>query len=126
VVVIGGGITGITSAHLIRDRFAGAGGRSLRSLDRGTGDVIDVDGTVVAAYRNPDGRLVTLSPTCTQLGCRVHWNQLEREWECPCHGSRFEPTGAVISGPAEEPLHAPNPSGRRDTSKVSTAQESRR
>jgi glycine/D-amino acid oxidase-like deaminating enzyme/nitrite reductase/ring-hydroxylating ferredoxin subunit len=112
--------------YLIRDRFAGAGGRSLRSLARDTGDVIDVDGTVVAAYRNPDGRLVTLSPTCTHLGCRVHWNQLERAWECPCHGSRFEPTGAVISGPAEEPLQAVNPSGHPDSSQVSTAQESRR
>jgi Rieske Fe-S protein len=90
--------------YLVRDRFAGASSRSLRTIPRNMGDVVEVDGRAVAAYRNEKGKLVTLSPVCTHLGCRVHWNGTDRTWECPCHGSRFQPTGEVIAGPAERPL----------------------
>ena len=58
----------------------------------------------VAAYRAPDGVLTMVSATCTHMGCIVGWNDAERTWDCPCHGSRFTPQGAVISGPAEKPL----------------------
>ena len=90
--------------YLVRDRFAGASSRSLRTIRRNTGTVVEVAGRPVAAYRNEKGKLFTLSPVCTHLGCRVHWNDSDATWECPCHGSRFQPTGEVIAGPAERPL----------------------
>ncbi|PYR79268.1 MAG: FAD-dependent oxidoreductase [Acidobacteria bacterium] len=90
--------------YLIRDRFAGAEGRTLRSLKRGEGRILDLNGTRVAAYRDEDGKAVLRSPTCTHLGCEVAWNGAERTWDCPCHGSRFKPDGEVIAGPAESPL----------------------
>jgi len=92
--------------YLVRDRFAGPDGRSLREVPRGTGRLLDLDGRRVAAYREADGTVRLLSATCTHMGCHVRWNDVERTWDCPCHGSRFAPTGDVLSGPAEKPLPA--------------------
>ena len=90
--------------YLVRDRFAGSEGRTLRSVRRGEGKILDLDGTRVAAYRKEDGTSVVRSAVCTHLGCEVAWNTAERTWDCPCHGSRFKPTGEVLAGPAEAPL----------------------
>jgi Rieske Fe-S protein len=90
--------------YMIRDRFAGPRGRSLRSVPRGAGRVIELHGARVAAYRGPDGAVSVKSARCTHLGCIVAWNSAERSWDCPCHGSRFDPHGRVIAGPAETPL----------------------
>jgi glycine/D-amino acid oxidase-like deaminating enzyme/nitrite reductase/ring-hydroxylating ferredoxin subunit len=60
--------------------------------------------TKVAVYRSPDGKLHKCSAACTHLQCIVQWNDLEQTWDCPCHGSRFTPTGQVITGPAIEDL----------------------
>jgi glycine/D-amino acid oxidase-like deaminating enzyme/nitrite reductase/ring-hydroxylating ferredoxin subunit len=90
--------------YLIRDRFAGAEGRSMREVRRGQGKVIERNGQKVAAYRDTAGAVTLRSATCTHMGCIVGWNDAERTWDCPCHGSRFKPTGDVISGPAESPL----------------------
>jgi Rieske Fe-S protein len=87
-------------------RGGGAAGerRSLRSLRPGQGKIIQDSGSRIAAYRRPDGSLLMLSATCTHMGCIVGWNNAERTWDCPCHGSRFTAEGAVISGPAQAPL----------------------
>lgn len=90
--------------YLIRDRFAGPDGKTLRSLPRGMGKILELDGERVAAYRDTDGTVTQLSPICTHLGCQVAWNAAETTWDCPCHGSRFTATGKVIGGPAETPL----------------------
>jgi glycine/D-amino acid oxidase-like deaminating enzyme/nitrite reductase/ring-hydroxylating ferredoxin subunit len=90
--------------YLIRDRFAGAKGRSAREVRRGQGKVVEQDGTRIAVYRDASGATMSRSATCTHMGCIVEWNDAERTWDCPCHGSRFKPNGDVISGPAESPL----------------------
>lgn len=94
--------------YLIRDRFAGAEGRSLRAVKRGEGKVIEQNGAKVAAYRDETGKTMVRSAICTHMGCVVGWNGAERTWDCPCHGSRFRPDGSVISGPAEAPLAKPD------------------
>jgi nucleotide-binding universal stress UspA family protein/nitrite reductase/ring-hydroxylating ferredoxin subunit len=78
--------------------------RTLDDLVPGTGGIVDVDGRKIAAFKDEDGSVVALSPRCAHMGCTVDWNGVERTWDCPCHGSRFTPQGAVISGPAEKPL----------------------
>lgn len=90
--------------YMIRDRFAGAEAQSLRAVKRGQGKVIERNGAKVAAYRDKAGHVTLCSAICTHMGCTVGWNPAEGTWDCPCHGSRFKPTGAVISGPAEAPL----------------------
>ncbi|MFD4431980.1 Rieske 2Fe-2S domain-containing protein, partial [Nocardia sp. NPDC058497] len=62
-------------------------------------------------YRVGGGVVHAVSATCTHLGCIVAFNDAERAWECPCHGSRFSVDGTVIHGPATMPLEARDPSG---------------
>lgn len=90
--------------YMIRDRFAGPDAHSLRAVKRGQGKIIERNGAKVAAYRDEAGQVTLRSAICTHMGCAVGWNTGERTWDCPCHGSRFKPTGDVISGPAEAPL----------------------
>jgi Rieske Fe-S protein len=98
--------------HLLRDWLAPAEGASLKELGRNEGKILGLDGRKVAAYRDGEGKLSLCSPICTHLKCIVGWNDAEQTWDCPCHGSRFKPTGEVISGPAEEPLEKlPTPLG---------------
>ncbi len=92
--------------YMIKDRLARAEADSVRELKPGEGMVIGRRGKKVAAFRDPRGHIHRLSPVCTHLGCLVRWNSSESTWDCPCHGSRFKPTGEVIAGPAEEPLPA--------------------
>jgi glycine/D-amino acid oxidase-like deaminating enzyme/nitrite reductase/ring-hydroxylating ferredoxin subunit len=58
----------------------------------------------LAVYRGEDGAVIRRSAICTHVGCVVHWNPLEKCWDCPCHGSQFAPDGAVQNGPAVKPL----------------------
>jgi Rieske Fe-S protein len=79
-------------------------GRRFFDLRPGEGAVVDVEGEKVAAYLDDDGTTYMLSARCTHMGCVVGWNSRARTWDCPCHGSRYEVSGAVINGPAARPL----------------------
>jgi glycine/D-amino acid oxidase-like deaminating enzyme/nitrite reductase/ring-hydroxylating ferredoxin subunit len=90
--------------YLLRSWAAPAEADSLSAVKKGEGKILRLAGKKVAAYRDPHGKTTLLSPVCTHLKCIVRWNEGARTWDCPCHGSRFRPTGEVLSGPAEEPL----------------------
>jgi glycine/D-amino acid oxidase-like deaminating enzyme/nitrite reductase/ring-hydroxylating ferredoxin subunit len=100
--------------YLLRDLFAGAKTKSVRGVPAGEGRVVKQDGQQVAVYRDPGGTLSVHSAVCPHMGCLVAWNNAERTWDCPCHGSRFATDGTVIAGPAESPLPAMNAGGTAD------------
>jgi menaquinol-cytochrome c reductase iron-sulfur subunit len=45
-----------------------------------------------------------ISAVCTHLGCTVEWNGEGRQFDCPCHGSKFRANGKRFAGPAPRPL----------------------
>lgn len=78
--------------------------QNLSEIEPGEGGIVATGDHKVAVYRDEKGNATTLSAKCTHMGCTVKWNAAERTWDCPCHGSRFAPTGEVVNGPAERPL----------------------
>jgi glycine/D-amino acid oxidase-like deaminating enzyme/nitrite reductase/ring-hydroxylating ferredoxin subunit len=62
--------------------------------------IVDIEGNKMGIYRDKKGQLHTVDTTCTHLGCELKWNDAERSWDCPCHGSRFTYEGEIIEGPA--------------------------
>ncbi|MDB4917434.1 MAG: puuB 1, partial [Gemmatimonadetes bacterium] len=89
--------------YLIADRLK-HDRSGVENVPQGEGRVLDLDGKRVACHRTASGDVITVSAVCTHMGCIVHWNNADKTWDCPCHGSRFTPDGLVLGGPAEMPL----------------------
>jgi len=63
--------------------------------------VTDEDlGDVGLADEDRNGKIYTVKPICTHLGCLLSWNNLDKTWDCPCHGSRFNYMGHQLYTPA--------------------------
>lgn len=77
---------------------------SVEAIAPGEGAIVRRGLKKIAAYRDESGRLIERSAVCTHVGCIVHWNGLEKCWDCPCHGSQFAIDGSVLNGPAVRPL----------------------
>jgi glycine/D-amino acid oxidase-like deaminating enzyme/nitrite reductase/ring-hydroxylating ferredoxin subunit len=86
------------------DRLAAFRSPGAGQLQPGQAAVLRAGGRPVAAYRDEGGELHTVSATCTHLGCTVAFNEAERTWDCPCHGSRYDVDGEVLHGPAVRAL----------------------
>jgi glycine/D-amino acid oxidase-like deaminating enzyme/nitrite reductase/ring-hydroxylating ferredoxin subunit len=76
----------------------------VESIPRGEGRVVRRGAHKIAVYRDESGRVHERSAACTHVRCIVDWNSAEKSWDCPCHGSRFDPLGKVLNGPAIEDL----------------------
>jgi glycine/D-amino acid oxidase-like deaminating enzyme/nitrite reductase/ring-hydroxylating ferredoxin subunit len=79
---------------------------SLDSIELGGGAVMNLGRGKIAVWKGDDGTPYAVSASCTHKGCTVTWNNADRTWDCPCHGSIFAIDGSVIHGPAVEPLPA--------------------
>jgi glycine/D-amino acid oxidase-like deaminating enzyme/nitrite reductase/ring-hydroxylating ferredoxin subunit len=79
---------------------------SLDEIEAGGGAVMNLGRGKIAVWKGDDGKPHAVSASCTHEGCIVTWNNADRTWDCPCHGSIFAANGSVIHGPAVEPLPA--------------------
>lgn len=61
----------------------------------------------LAVFRDVHGKIHEFSSYCTHEECDIVWNEKDRAWDCPCHGSRFTAMGQVTEGPAIKPLRPP-------------------
>jgi Rieske Fe-S protein len=77
---------------------------SLADLAPGEAKLVKYEGKSLALYKDDEGELHAVSPVCPHAKCSVAWNAAEKSWDCPCHGSRFNANGEVLTGPARQGL----------------------
>ena len=70
--------------------------------------IINIDGTNVGVYKDTSGNIFSVKPVCSHLGCSLTWNNLDKTWDCPCHGSRFDYMGNNLYDPANKGLELIN------------------
>lgn len=95
-------------AHLVGDRLLRRA-RATDELSPGEGRVVSHHARQIALSRDEHGALRAVSARCSHLGCIVAYNDAERSWDCPCHGSRFALDETVLEGPATSPLEPEDP-----------------
>lgn len=77
-------------------------------IKNNSGGIIEVNNQKIGIYKNENGKIYAVKPICTHLGCLLSWNDVEKTWDCPCHGSRFDYRGKNIYDPAFRNLETYN------------------
>lgn len=95
--------------NMVIDTFKGEISERLKSVEdinlkKGEGKIIEIDGKKIGIYIDEKGTKYAIKPVCTHLGCMLSWNEFDKTWDCPCHGSRFTYDGKCISNPAIKDL----------------------
>ena len=78
--------------------------KDLSVIKNNTGAVLEYENEKLGVYRDENGKLFAVKPICTHLGCLLSWNNLDKTWDCPCHGSRFDYTGKSLYAPGVKDL----------------------
>jgi Rieske Fe-S protein len=76
----------------------------LSKIKNDTGHVLEYNGEKLGIYKNQNGEIFAVKPICTHLGCLLSFNNLDKTWDCPCHGSRFDYTGKNLYNPGIKDL----------------------
>ena len=77
-------------------------GEQSAEIPAGHGGIVSLGLDKVGVYKDEDRKVYSVDIKCPHLGCQLEWNPEEKSWDCPCHGSRFDCHGELISGPAQE------------------------
>ena len=77
---------------------------ALENIPLGCGGIVEIEGKKVGVYKREDGKIFAIKPYCKHLGCLISWNNLEKTWDCPCHGSRYDYMGNIITEPTVKNL----------------------
>ena len=85
------------SANIIVDNILG-------KENNYSGSIGEINNEKIGIYKNNDGKIFAVKPICTHLGCLLSWNDVDKTWDCPCHGSRFNYEGKNIYDPAFKDL----------------------
>jgi glycine/D-amino acid oxidase-like deaminating enzyme/nitrite reductase/ring-hydroxylating ferredoxin subunit len=91
---------GANMAAQYLDYFTPGDVESIAKLKIEQGAVMRSGARKVAVYKDESAGLHVFSAVCPHLGCYVRWNNDEKSFDCPCHGSRFTCEGKVMNGPA--------------------------
>lgn len=81
---------------------------NLDLIEKDNGAIVEINGENVGIYKDIQGKIYAVKPNCSHLGCLLSWNNLDKTWDCPCHGSRFDYTGRNIYEPAIKNLDVKN------------------
>jgi glycine/D-amino acid oxidase-like deaminating enzyme/nitrite reductase/ring-hydroxylating ferredoxin subunit len=76
----------------------------LAELAPGEARIVKYENQRLAIFKDEHGEIYTVNAACTHIKCEVAWNNAERSWDCPCHGSRFSYTGEMLTAPARKDL----------------------
>ena len=78
---------------------------TISMLQPGHGAIVETDSGKAGVYKTDDQKIYQVDIVCPHLGCQLAWNPDERTWDCPCHGSRFDYKGNLLTGPAQRGIH---------------------
>ncbi|HPL52701.1 MAG TPA: FAD-dependent oxidoreductase [Bacillota bacterium] len=95
-----------TNADVAANLIAGKLKPLPKNIDIGEGEAgeAEIEDCKMGVYRDNKDELHTVDTTCTHMGCELKWNDAEKSWDCPCHGSRFTYDGEILEGPAVNKL----------------------
>ena len=108
-------------AEQYKDYFTKGEEDDVAAIKPGEGAVLGRGRGKIAVYRDERGNIHQCSAVCTHLYCIVNWNDTEKTWDCPCHGSRFDPYGNVVNGPAIVGLSPVSPEPKKQREKEPVA-----
>lgn len=92
---------------LVLNKFKSAN-MSFDEIQNDSGSIIEINHEKIGIYKSPEGKIFAVKPICTHLGCLLSWNDVDKTWDCPCHGSRFDYHGKNLYDPAFKNLDVYN------------------
>lgn len=94
----------VVAYDFIKDKLFAEKINSLAEVKEGEAKVVKYEGESYALYKETNGKVHLVKSTCPHAKCEVRWNSAELSWDCPCHGSRFNVNGKLLTGPTVKDL----------------------